>query len=87
MTLPWIGLGKAELNYDPSARPQTGPEELDSLTRAAAGNGPISRFGPFWVGFWPWDWSQRLGNGHGMPGVDSQVLATILDPFRAIFAD
>ena len=33
------------------------------------------------------DWSQRLGNGRGMPGVDSKDLATILDPFRSIFAD
>ena len=38
-------------------------------------------------GFGPRDWSQRRENGRGMPGVDSQDLATILDPFRAIFAD
>ena len=37
--------------------------------------------------FCPRDWSQRLGNAVAFMGGDSQVLATILDPFWTIFVD
>ena len=46
------------------------------------------KFGLYFGGFGPQDGSQRRENGWGIPGacpgVDSQDLATILDPFRAI---
>ena len=44
-------------------------------------------FVAFLTDFEPWDGSQRLVNGRGMRGVDSQVLATILDQFETICTD
>ena len=77
-----------EQQNDPSARPQTGPEESNS--RAAAGNRPIWRFRHFLAGFWPRDWSQTLGNGRRIhlggfsrPGDHSGPISDHFRRFRA----
>ena len=54
----------------------------DPSARPQTGN-----FLTFLAGFGPRDRPQRRENGHGMPRVDSQVLATILNPLGANFDD
>ena len=70
------------LEDDPSARPQTGPEESNS--RAAAGEQANLAFRPF---FGRGTGPKRLEMAVGFIWVDSRGLATILDPFRTIFRD
>ena len=56
--------------------------------KVAAAKGAVDReFSLYFGGLGLREWSQRRENDRGMPGVDSQVLATSLDPFRTIFVD
>ena len=50
-------------------------------------DGRFRGFGPFWEGFGPRDRSQGEKMAAACPRVDSHDLATILDPFRAMFVD
>ena len=75
---------------NPCIGPQTGGGPIASRDLVAAARGPMASFGRNW----PLAASPGRGTARkrflstvGCSGLDSQGLATILDPFRAIFID
>ena len=78
------------LRNDPCIGPQTGKAPIASRDPWGAAGGPTANFGQKWPlaaspgrGTTP----KRFLSTVGCSGLDSQTLATILDPFRTILTD